>query len=345
MNRMRPPSAFRDAAPSDGSFPKKRHGRFAWIGTVASVVLFGISLVVLWHVVSDVDMAELRSAFTAASARQIGLAILFTAMSYGLLTCYDALALRQLKLEVPYRTTALASFTSYAVSFTLGFPLLTAGTVRYWIYAPRGISAGPRREPDGDRRHDLLARDGPGPRLEPDRQADERRGLVYYTSIKLNQLIGLAGGGPGRRLSRLGLAEAPRRDDPGLAPGTAGLSPLARADADRRGRRLRRRRRALRAAAGRARHRLRDLPRGLRLRRHARRREPLAGRARRVRGDDPARPVEHPARADARRAAAFPPVLLSRPLRARPAHARRLRDPEPPPRGPARPWSRTTSRS
>jgi uncharacterized membrane protein YbhN (UPF0104 family) len=191
MNRMRPPSAFRDAAPSDGSFPKKRHGRFAWIGTIASVVLFGISLVVLWHVVSDVDMAELKSAFTAASARQIGLAILFTALSYGLLTCYDALALRQLKLEVPYRTTALASFTSYAVSFTLGFPLLTAGTVRYWIYASRGIRPG--------RVASLTVIAGVtfwlGMALvlgwSMIARADEVADLVYYTSIKLNQLIGL----------------------------------------------------------------------------------------------------------------------------------------------------------
>ncbi|MGO4573243.1 lysylphosphatidylglycerol synthase domain-containing protein [Microvirga sp. 2TAF3] len=107
-----------------------------------SLLLFGASLVVLWHIVSGIDVNELKSAFTAASLRQIGLAILFTIVSYSLLTCYDAIALRQLKLHIPYRTTALASFTSYAVSFTLGFPLLTAGTVRYWIYSSRGISAG-----------------------------------------------------------------------------------------------------------------------------------------------------------------------------------------------------------
>src|SRR5215218_5476757 len=119
-----------------------RHRRFAWIGTAASVLLFSASLVVLWHIVSDVDLAELTGAFTAASGRQLGLAVLFTAASYGLLTCYDAVALWQLKVHVPYRTTALASFTSYAVSFNLGFPLLTAGTVRYWIYAGRGLGTG-----------------------------------------------------------------------------------------------------------------------------------------------------------------------------------------------------------
>lgn len=121
--------------------PPARRSRWRWLGPAASAILFGASLVVLWAVISEVDAAELRAAFTAASSRQIGIALAFTALSYMLLTCYDALALRQLKLKIPYRTTALASFASYAVSFNLGFPLLTAGTVRYWIYAPRGMPA------------------------------------------------------------------------------------------------------------------------------------------------------------------------------------------------------------
>lgn len=119
-----------------------RRRRFAWLGTAASVLIFGVSVAVLWHIGSDVNPAEVTQAFTAASARQVSLAVLFTGLSYLLLTGYDALALRQLRLRVPYRTTALASFTSYAVSFNLGFPLLTAGTIRYWIYASKGVSAG-----------------------------------------------------------------------------------------------------------------------------------------------------------------------------------------------------------
>ena len=43
---------------------------------------------------------------------------------------------------MPYRLTALASFTSYAISFTLGFPLVTGGAVRFWIYGPAGLSPG-----------------------------------------------------------------------------------------------------------------------------------------------------------------------------------------------------------
>ena len=116
-------------------------GRYAWLGTIASLAILAGSLFVLWKLVETVTWAEMHAAFTGASAEQLGFAFLFVGLSYLFLTCYDALALRQLKLKVPYRTTALASFTSYAVSFTLGFPLLTAGTIRYWIYSSKGLGA------------------------------------------------------------------------------------------------------------------------------------------------------------------------------------------------------------
>ncbi|MCB5177619.1 lysylphosphatidylglycerol synthase domain-containing protein [Microvirga lenta] len=195
MNDMSPnPVSPPAIASADALHPKERRShRFAWIGMAASILLFGASLVVLWHIVSEIDTNELKAAFTAASFRQIGLAVLFTAVSYGLLTCYDAIALRQLKLHIPYRTTALASFTSYAVSFTLGFPLLTAGTVRYWIYASKGVS--------GARVASLTVIAGVtfwlGMALVLSwsmiRQADDVASLVY-TSIWLNQFVGLSAG-------------------------------------------------------------------------------------------------------------------------------------------------------
>jgi uncharacterized membrane protein YbhN (UPF0104 family) len=192
MNDMSPhPVPPPDMSSAEALHPKERRSRrFAWIGMGASLLLFGTSIVVLWHIVSGIDVNELKAAFTAASLRQIGLAVLFTTLSYSLLTCYDAIALRQLKLQIPYRTTALASFTSYAVSFTLGFPLLTAGTVRYWIYSSKNISTG--------RVASLTVVAGVtfwlGMALVLGwtmiRQADELASLVY-TNIWVNQLIGL----------------------------------------------------------------------------------------------------------------------------------------------------------
>jgi uncharacterized membrane protein YbhN (UPF0104 family) len=170
----------------------RRHRRYAWIGTVASVLIFAASLVVLWHIVSDVDVNELKAAFTAASARQIGLAVLFTAVSYCLLTCYDAVALRQLKMRVPYRTTALASFTSYAVSFNLGFPLLTAGTVRYWIYASRHLSTSVVASLTVIAGITFWLGMGLVLAWSLIREAGSLAALIYYTNIKINQLIGLS---------------------------------------------------------------------------------------------------------------------------------------------------------
>lgn len=132
-----------EVGPPDVAFgePSTRKSRWSWIGIGASVAIFVASAFVLWRTAHTISAADVLAALARVSAGQLGLAMLLTAVSYLLLTGYDFLALRQMRIKVPYRTTALASFTSYAVSFTLGFPLLTSGTVRYWIYAPHGVGA------------------------------------------------------------------------------------------------------------------------------------------------------------------------------------------------------------
>lgn len=122
--------------------PKDRQSVWHFVAVAFSVALIAFAIYVLAHTLTSVNYAELRAAIQATSSRQIGLALLASAFSYLALTGYDAIALRQMRLKVRYRTTALASFTSYAISFTLGFPLITGGTVRYWIYSRAGLSAG-----------------------------------------------------------------------------------------------------------------------------------------------------------------------------------------------------------
>ena len=123
------------------AYAREKH-LFKVAGTLLSLAILGLSVFVLFRTLTTIDWADLRHAIFATGNDQLALAVLFTAASYLALTGYDALAVRQLRLRVPYRTTALASFTSYAVSFTLGFPLITAGTVRYWIYSQANVSAG-----------------------------------------------------------------------------------------------------------------------------------------------------------------------------------------------------------
>ncbi|HWG03733.1 MAG TPA: YbhN family protein [Beijerinckiaceae bacterium] len=132
------------SAPTDAAQLERRARRRHLLkiaGTTFSVGILLLSLVVLVRTFSTISYWDLRAAIQATSSHQITLAFLFTATSYIALTGYDWVALRQLKLRVRYTTTAIASFASFSVAFTLGFPLFTAGTVRYWIYSQAGVSA------------------------------------------------------------------------------------------------------------------------------------------------------------------------------------------------------------
>jgi uncharacterized membrane protein YbhN (UPF0104 family) len=112
------------------------------VGVMASVLIIGVSVFIFGRTLVKINFAQFESAFRATGADQIFLAIGLSCTSYVALTGYDSLALRHLGARVPYPLTALASFTSYAISFTLGFPLVTGGAVRFWIYGPAGLSAG-----------------------------------------------------------------------------------------------------------------------------------------------------------------------------------------------------------
>ncbi len=119
----------------------RRSSIWQMLAIALSLAIAAFSFYVLGRAVSAVSLSALREAIAATSAEQITAAALLTVVSFLALTGYDGLALRQLNARVRYKTTALASFTSYAISFTLGFPLITAGTVRYWIYSQAGLPA------------------------------------------------------------------------------------------------------------------------------------------------------------------------------------------------------------
>ena len=129
-----------DNAPSrKDAWPRRRIGKY--VGAFISVGIATLSIVILFHTLAHLNLAQLRAAIAATSNGQILSACGLAALSYLALTGYDGLALKQLRTRVRYGRTALASFASYAVSFTLGFPLITAGTVRYWVYSQVGLTA------------------------------------------------------------------------------------------------------------------------------------------------------------------------------------------------------------
>lgn len=183
-------AAAREAGVPEAARPRAR-SRYAWIGTIASVVLFVVSLGVLWHLAQDITWADLHAAMVQKTGEQFALAFGFVFVSYLFLTGYDALALRQLRVSVPYGITALASFTSYAVSFTLGFALFTAGTIRYWIYSRHGLNAAKIAALTVIAGFTFWLGMGVVLGLSLIIEAGQLAGLAF-TSIRINQGVGLA---------------------------------------------------------------------------------------------------------------------------------------------------------
>jgi phosphatidylglycerol lysyltransferase len=103
------------------------------------VVLIALGFLALDRLTHEVRYGEVRSAIHALSARQVALSLALTVMSYCALTFYDVLALRVIGRPLPWRTAALASFSSYTLSHNLGLSLLTGGSARYRIYVAAGL--------------------------------------------------------------------------------------------------------------------------------------------------------------------------------------------------------------
>ena len=116
--------------------------RARWIGPTIAVILFAAALIVLQRELRAYRFGDVIRAFHAIPGSKLGTAVAFTALSYAVLPGYDALALAYVRRELPLRRVAFASFLSYAISHTLGFPVLTGGAVRVRFWSGWGLSTG-----------------------------------------------------------------------------------------------------------------------------------------------------------------------------------------------------------
>ncbi len=106
------------------------------IGVALSLTIIGIAVVVLYHMLRDINVHEVVHALKATRPHQIAAAAIFVAGGYFTLTFYDWFALRTIgRSEIPYRIAALSGFTSYAVGHNIGATVFTGGAVRYRIYS------------------------------------------------------------------------------------------------------------------------------------------------------------------------------------------------------------------
>ncbi len=112
------------------------------IGVLLSLTIIGVAVAVLVHMLRGIDVEEVYAALRATEPHHIAAAAAFVAGGYFTLTFYDWFALRAIgRGEIPYRTAALAGFTSYSVGHNIGATVFTGGAVRYRIYSAHGLDA------------------------------------------------------------------------------------------------------------------------------------------------------------------------------------------------------------
>ncbi|MBS0481828.1 MAG: bifunctional lysylphosphatidylglycerol flippase/synthetase MprF, partial [Proteobacteria bacterium] len=107
---------------------------------ITAVCLLG--LLALHRLASEVTYHQLRAAFRGIPSDRLWLSVALTVASYLALSGYDYIALQAVGHPLPWRTAALASFTSYTLSHNLGLSLLTGGSARVRIYRSEGVEPG-----------------------------------------------------------------------------------------------------------------------------------------------------------------------------------------------------------
>lgn len=112
------------------------------IGVLLSIAIITVAVVVLVHMLREIDRDEVFRALRETSPGRICASALFVAGGYFTLTFYDLFALRTLGAKkIPYRIAALAGFTSYSIGHNIGATVFTGGAVRYRIYSAQGLDA------------------------------------------------------------------------------------------------------------------------------------------------------------------------------------------------------------
>ena len=110
-----------------------------FIGPAVVLALFAIVLGVLHRELSAHSVEDILARLRAIPTASLVLAVVATVASYLALTGYDALSLRYIGKQLPYRQTGLASFTAYAFANNIGFAFLGATAVRLRLYTAFGL--------------------------------------------------------------------------------------------------------------------------------------------------------------------------------------------------------------
>ena len=107
---------------------------------VVGLAVFAAALVLIHAQLRHLRGAQIRESAASIPASRFVAAVLAGAAAYGLMTGYDALAVRYAGRRVAYRKLAPVSLASLAVSLSAGYAAVSGGAVRYRHYAALGLT-------------------------------------------------------------------------------------------------------------------------------------------------------------------------------------------------------------
>ena len=109
------------------------------VGPVMALLLFGLAVKLLYGEIQKVTWEEFRAGLVDVPVEYLLIAVFLVALNYGMLSCYDLLALRYVRAAIPLRRVLLVSFLGYSLGNNLG-TLLAAAPIRYRFYLRWGLT-------------------------------------------------------------------------------------------------------------------------------------------------------------------------------------------------------------
>ena len=118
----------------------KARRTFHIAASLIPVVVVAVVAVAVHYALKEFRYSDLRSAIHAIPDQAILESVLLTAFSYFLMTCYDTLAFRYVRKDLPYSKIAFTSFVGYTLSNNVGYSFLSGGSIRYRFYSGWGLT-------------------------------------------------------------------------------------------------------------------------------------------------------------------------------------------------------------
>jgi glycosyltransferase 2 family protein len=118
----------------------KRSYDLLWPAVGGATVIFSFWL--LWKQLHGLSAADLTAGFAAIPTNRYFFSAASTLVAYAALAWYDRIALLHIGRKLSWLFISLTSFTTYAISHSVGMTVLSGAVVRFRAYSTKGLSVG-----------------------------------------------------------------------------------------------------------------------------------------------------------------------------------------------------------